>query len=737
MAIPKAIKILLGCNEQQTAFEWIALQLSSRLETTSSTTSDNAESRVLPSRHTKGLLRPIFVILRFWRTLQNHWHSRFPGWRSGLAGFTILATMLLIINTSTLIWAAVNLVDRDATIAVGHCDKIQKLSVYSYFVINILSTGLLAGSNYCMQCLSSPTREEVDTAHAQFSYLNIGVISWRNLISCRKRRIFTMATLMLSSLTLHLVYNASIYFTDAMHMHDIALVTSGFFENGRWTQHGIIPNTDGQIYESRLRRLQDLASNGQIWDQTQWSNLTVFECKEYSSRLSDRGSVLLVTDHQHVNASEETTVLDFTVQEPTNYQYLNRYISDHGPILYCLSLIVPSSCRLQIRVGLLIVVVVINTAKVICFLVTFREQNGTPLITVGDAIASFLKFPCTKSLGLCLKSEKEVVGLLNESENWEHNTIRKLPVQFRPKNLRYHDASSFYPWAAYISFCMIVIVVSISLYRDIMIKYAENNIATNFRALWNYGFGRSRDESSTYVTTPWCTLTLGMNGHDVECVSLDMEIFNVLVASLPQLVVSMVYIGVNHQLTVMIQLRDWTSLASRRQPLRVSEPEEGSSQVATYWLSLPYRFSIPLLASSVMLSWLVSQALFPYRASWFDDYSEEVKRGPSLTSNTSAWGISFSAMACICAIGLGTLVFIFPLAVSLRQCAPGLPAGPTNSFVIAAACHPPPNDRHAARGLVKWGVVASNHDAADGRLVQHCTITSRKVEEPIKGCWYS
>lgn len=34
-------------------------------------------------------------------------------------------------------------------------------------VINVLSTIVLAASNYCMQCLCSPSRENVDNAHAR------------------------------------------------------------------------------------------------------------------------------------------------------------------------------------------------------------------------------------------------------------------------------------------------------------------------------------------------------------------------------------------------------------------------------------------------------------------------------------------------------------------------------------------------------------------------------------------
>lgn len=36
-----------------------------------------------------------------------------------------------------------------------------------HIIINILSTALLAASNYVMQCLSAPTRPDVNEAHTQ------------------------------------------------------------------------------------------------------------------------------------------------------------------------------------------------------------------------------------------------------------------------------------------------------------------------------------------------------------------------------------------------------------------------------------------------------------------------------------------------------------------------------------------------------------------------------------------
>jgi len=70
----------------------------------------------------------------------------------------------------------------------GDCDTVRKLNVGVHVIINALSTILLASSNYCMQCLSAPTREEVDRAHASGRWLDIGILSTRNLRAIQKRR---------------------------------------------------------------------------------------------------------------------------------------------------------------------------------------------------------------------------------------------------------------------------------------------------------------------------------------------------------------------------------------------------------------------------------------------------------------------------------------------------------------------------------------------------------------------
>lgn len=166
---------------------------------------DNLE-RGAPLERSKHSVASLYSLLWFFKVIGSAWNDRFHGWRSGIAGFTILASIVLMLNISALAWTATHLDDGHyATLAVSSYENISNLSGRVHCGINILSTALLAGSNYCMQCLSSPTRAEVDAAHARGSYLNIGTLSWRNVLASRKRRICLLSLLTLSSVVMHSV----------------------------------------------------------------------------------------------------------------------------------------------------------------------------------------------------------------------------------------------------------------------------------------------------------------------------------------------------------------------------------------------------------------------------------------------------------------------------------------------------------------------------------------------------
>jgi hypothetical protein len=100
-------------------------------------------------------------------------------------------------------------------------------------------------------------------------------------------------------------------------------------------------------------------------------------------------------------------------------------------------------------------------------------------------------------------------------------------------------------------------------------------------------------------------------------------------------------------------------------------------------------------------------------------------------------GVGYSALGVLSSTILGIIIVCVSVAVGFRNCAPGLPLGPTNSMVIAAACHTPTEDRNPAIKAVQWGVVPTANDAVGGDRLGHCTITSAHTEEPVEGRWYA
>lgn len=119
----------------------------------------------------------------------------------------VLVLIVMILNIAFLAWAL-----REARIENGQgilleadCDKTNKLETYAHLVINVLGTLLLGGSNYTMQVLLAPTREEVDAAHKKRRFLQIGTHHPGNLNHISTSRCFLWFCLAISSVPLHLL----------------------------------------------------------------------------------------------------------------------------------------------------------------------------------------------------------------------------------------------------------------------------------------------------------------------------------------------------------------------------------------------------------------------------------------------------------------------------------------------------------------------------------------------------
>jgi hypothetical protein len=126
-------------------------------------------------------------------------------------------------------------------------------------------------------------------------------------------------------------------------------------------------------------------------------------------------------------------------------------------------------------------------------------------------------------------------------------------------------------------------------------------ISSSIPALWNLGFGALTTETF---------LSIGLPKDDP--VGL---VTNVLVANSPQLIFSLLYTFSRAMLSCLLVQDEFSRMGSRRKPLRVTEPE--GIQRSSYFISLPFRYGIPLNVSAGILHWSVSQSIFLARVTAF------------------------------------------------------------------------------------------------------------------------
>ena len=555
-------------------------------------------------------------------------------------------------------------------------------------------------------------------------------------------------------------------YTSALVTPDFRLLSYDFFAHTNRSISSL--SFTGEDTTDRSRYIKNINAYDRVRDTSLWENISALECAKYKLFQTERSTLLIVIN--------ETPEQIFSSQDPRLVPYGSPYHSNllsfylrqqlypvystaekdwastskwHTRISYCLSRKVPGRSRLQIHLWLILATTVLNSIKLGCLLYTFKEQKGTPLITTGDAIASFLRSRCVYSAGMCLLSQEELVRKLEKRRG--DNEVDTAPTyrRFESRRFRYYRSASFSRWVVYVSSyehprpplrCdavltldrfMFIMLFSIYEYYRIKRHFQSAYINHNLHSLWNMGLGTLNEHSLTETTLcDFIFSSIRDNKKWVKCRITYGGVSAMILANFPQLSVSAMYLSLNHQLTLMIQLRDWAGLASRRQAIRVSNPELASDQVSTYWLSLPYRYSIPLLLTSVSLGWLVSQTLFIVRYALYNDAS--IDDAPNVS-----YKMGFSAIALIYSLIFGLVIFGASVAIGFCKCNPGMPISPSNSLVIAAACHPPERDRFAARKMVRWGAIPTGGNTETVNSPHHCTITSRRVEDPIEGRWYA
>jgi hypothetical protein len=78
------------------------------------------------------------------------------------------------------------------------------------------------------------------------------------------------------------------------------------------------------------------------------------------------------------------------------------------PVKKCLSEPTGQKCKLNFSVPLAIVVIVFNVIKALALLVGISQLRNDSMLTVGDAVMSFLQRPDSSSLSMCLASQADI-----------------------------------------------------------------------------------------------------------------------------------------------------------------------------------------------------------------------------------------------------------------------------------------------------------------------------------------
>ena len=349
-------------------------------------------------------------------TLWYHRLKKLEGYHFGVLCCAVTTASVLVVNFVFTIWAVSSSGVQNGlgTLQDGSCKRTATLTFWAHLAINVLSTLLLGASNYSMQCLSSPTRREIDNAHAKGVWLDIRVPSVRNLRHLSIARVTLWWLLAISSIPLHLLYNSAVFSTSCGYRYTAFLVSSEFL-NGEPFSTPYIPHVSyGADIDDILKALEGYRNN-----QTSLERLDTKTCVDVYSApiIYSHSDTLLVSTFSNVTNSLLDIVHD---QQGSLFENEDKGLFDgvleclgvvpcqlpfgnlSGPrnwLQYCLSVPAEEHCKLQFSLAIIMVVIVCNLVKTVCMSTIAWKQDPEPLVTLGDAIASFMDRPDATTQG--------------------------------------------------------------------------------------------------------------------------------------------------------------------------------------------------------------------------------------------------------------------------------------------------------------------------------------------------
>jgi hypothetical protein len=179
---------------------------------------------------------------------------------------------------------------------------------------------------------------------------------------------------------------------------------------------------------------------------------------------------------------------------------------------------------------------------------------------------------------------------------------------------------------------------------------------------------------------------------------------SLLLINLPQLLLSVELFIYKYLLILIVATAEVSKFAIQRAGLRVSSPVKGTHQRSTYYLHLPFHYSIPFLILSAFLHWALSRSFFLVRS---DIYSPSGTIIPS-TAGRIMGGYSAIGILIAFILAVVLIVGLIVVAIILRRSRKDVPSLDTCSLKFSAACHPPEGDEDVAEKEVVYGIPKSD-----------------------------
>ncbi|SMQ48926.1 unnamed protein product [Zymoseptoria tritici ST99CH_3D7] len=625
-------------------------------------------------------------------TAYQRFERRNSGWRMGV--FAGLCTSLTVLCGNIILifvgFRYSGYEDGIGILAQGRSDDIARISTAYHVLINILSTLILTSSNYCLQVLSSPSRQDVDIAHSEGSYVDIGVLSLRNVRRWRGWRKLGWYLLMLSSIPLHLFYNSAITEVTIGHTYTahfvlpedhwppswapdanlVNLTTSEFID----TYHTRYIPDYGDVYitydaialylnitETAVTLTNTQAMfpyNGESAHGPSWAAVKASTFASNGTR-SD-----ITTFPRFTGASVDFIDLDFPYSTlPDALEYLRMtgwadidgrtgevMLSTINPPMHVslfTAMRLDDGSKVQIIMSFMLIVIACNVLKVAVMWFVWQQPHTECFITIGDSVQSFLRRPDRTTIGMCLESKESLTEILQEQHNRSTARVRILyQDRAAARRSKIRTATS--------SFVHFDVDATERRHLTLGLKMRKEKIKDRAPVAWKNSrranfetvFAKSENRNwmrlmiglllfttGTILTAVWIPIarmpmsawgtasTLRMITGASSTSSTNV-LFYTWIANAPQLAISVLYVAVNNYMTRLCSSHEWNRVSKSRKALRVTKPVAG--QRSSHFLSLPYRWAVPLTVASGFMHWLLSQSAYSLPA-WKHWTDEEIR----------------------------------------------------------------------------------------------------------------